>query len=86
MSDLVTYLKENQIIKKRSFFNNLVKENQIIKNTSFKISFYLNQNMTRKKSSITYPIFTVRWLSVHALAVPTVFFLGSITSMQFIQR
>nr|YP_010027113.1 PsbL [Acrostichum speciosum]QOS04140.1 PsbL [Acrostichum speciosum] len=27
----------------------------------------------------TYPIFTVRWLAVHGLAVPTVFFLGSIT-------
>ncbi|TAD80375.1 MAG: cytochrome b559 subunit beta [Oscillatoriales cyanobacterium] len=35
---------------------------------------------------IVYPIFTVRWLSVHALAVPTVFFLGAIASMQFIQR
>ena len=34
----------------------------------------------------TYPIFTFRWLAVHALAVPTVFFLGSITAMQFIQR
>ena len=33
-----------------------------------------------------YPIFTVRWLSVHALAVPTVFFLGAIAAMQFIQR
>jgi photosystem II cytochrome b559 subunit beta len=41
--------------------------------------------MAAKKSS-TYPIFTVRWLAVHALAVPTVFFLGSITAMQFIQR
>jgi photosystem II cytochrome b559 subunit beta len=28
----------------------------------------------------------VRWLAVHALAVPTVFFLGAITAMQFIQR
>jgi photosystem II cytochrome b559 subunit beta len=36
--------------------------------------------------AISYPIFTVRWLSVHALAVPTVFFLGAITAMQFIQR
>ncbi|PZO12485.1 MAG: cytochrome b559 subunit beta [Leptolyngbya foveolarum] len=35
---------------------------------------------------ITYPIFTVRWLSVHALAVPSVFFLGAIAAMQFIQR
>jgi photosystem II cytochrome b559 subunit beta len=34
----------------------------------------------------SYPIFTVRWLAVHALAVPTVFFLGSITAMQFISR
>lgn len=35
---------------------------------------------------ITYPIFTVRWLSVHTLAVPSVFFLGAIAAMQFIQR
>jgi len=35
---------------------------------------------------ITYPIFTFRWLAVHALAVPTVFFLGAISAMQFIQR
>jgi photosystem II cytochrome b559 subunit beta len=35
---------------------------------------------------ITYPIFTFRWLAVHALAVPTVFFIGSISAMQFIQR
>jgi photosystem II cytochrome b559 subunit beta len=26
---------------------------------------------------IAYPIFTFRWLAVHGLAVPTVFFLGS---------
>ena len=44
--------------------------------------------MTTRKSSetITYPIFTVRWLAIHALAIPTLFFLGSITAMQFIQR
>jgi photosystem II cytochrome b559 subunit beta len=41
--------------------------------------------MTSKNIN-SYPIFTVRWLAVHALAVPTVFFLGSITAMQFIQR
>jgi cytochrome b559 beta subunit len=41
--------------------------------------------MTARKS-YTYPIFTVRWLAVHALAVPTVFFLGAITAMQFFQR
>jgi photosystem II cytochrome b559 subunit beta len=34
----------------------------------------------------TYPIFTVRWLAVHTLAVPSVFFLGAIAAMQFIQR
>nr|YP_009254422.1 photosystem II protein VI [Verdigellas peltata]CZF96675.1 photosystem II protein VI [Verdigellas peltata] len=41
--------------------------------------------MTTNKS-ITYPIFTVRWLAVHALAIPTVFFLGALSAMQFIQR
>jgi photosystem II cytochrome b559 subunit beta len=30
----------------------------------------------------TYPIFTVRWLAVHGLAVPTVFFLGSISAQR----
>nr|YP_009974135.1 photosystem II cytochrome b559 beta subunit [Marattia laxa]QNH94068.1 photosystem II cytochrome b559 beta subunit [Marattia laxa] len=34
----------------------------------------------------TYPIFTVRWLAIHGLAVPTVSFPGSISAMQFIQR
>jgi photosystem II cytochrome b559 subunit beta len=33
---------------------------------------------------VAYPIF--RWLAIHGLAVPTVFFLGGITAMQFIQR
>nr|YP_009306269.1 photosystem II cytochrome b559 beta subunit [Derbesia sp. WEST4838]AOP19173.1 photosystem II cytochrome b559 beta subunit [Derbesia sp. WEST4838] len=42
--------------------------------------------MTSNKSSYNYPIFTVRWLAVHGLAVPTIFFIGSITAMQFIQR
>lgn len=36
--------------------------------------------------SFNYPIFTFRWLAVHALAIPTVFFIGSISAMQFIQR
>ncbi|MGF1515758.1 MAG: cytochrome b559 subunit beta [Elainellaceae cyanobacterium] len=35
---------------------------------------------------ITYPIFTVRWIAVHTLAVPSVFFVGAIAAMQFIQR
>jgi len=43
----------------------------------------MNKNYNR---SVAYPIFTFRWLAIHALAVPTVFFLGAITSMQFIQR
>ncbi len=33
-----------------------------------------------------YPVFTVRWLAVHALAIPTVLFLGAIAAMQFIRR
>jgi photosystem II cytochrome b559 subunit beta len=45
-----------------------------------------SHKMTTKKTIFNYPIFTVRWLSIHALAVPTVFFLGAITAMQFIQR
>ena len=35
---------------------------------------------------LVYPIFTVRWLAVHTLGVPSVFFLGAISAMQFIQR
>ncbi|CAK0860115.1 unnamed protein product [Prorocentrum cordatum] len=38
------------------------------------------------RTPVAYPIFTFRWLAVHMLAVPTVFFLGAISSMQFIQR
>ncbi len=33
-----------------------------------------------------YPIFTVRWLSVHALGIPTVFFLGALAAMQVVRR
>ncbi|MDB9526393.1 cytochrome b559 subunit beta [Oscillatoria sp. CS-180] len=39
-----------------------------------------------REPEIVYPIFTVRWLAVHTLAIPTVFFLGAIAAMQFIQR
>ena len=44
--------------------------------------------MTKGSSNqpISYPIFTFRWLAINGLAIPTVFFLGAITSMQFIQR
>jgi photosystem II cytochrome b559 subunit beta len=40
----------------------------------------------RKYQSVSYPIFTVRWVAIHALAVPAIFFIGSITAMQFLQR
>ena len=33
-----------------------------------------------------YPIFTVRWLALHTLGIPTVFFLGALAAMQFIRR
>ena len=42
--------------------------------------------MRSTNQPVVYPIFTFRWLAVHALAVPAIFFLGAITSMQFIQR
>ena len=35
---------------------------------------------------ISYPIFTVRWVAVHTLGIPTVFFVGAIAAMQFIQK
>ncbi|GAB4217777.1 MAG: cytochrome b559 subunit beta [Synechococcales cyanobacterium] len=35
---------------------------------------------------VYYPVFTFRWLAVHTLGVPTVFFLGAIAAMQFLQR
>lgn len=41
---------------------------------------------TPNNEPTVYPIFTVRWLAVHTLAVPSVFFLGAIAAMQFIQR
>mmetsp|Transcript_52533 Transcript_52533/g.64351 ORF Transcript_52533/g.64351 Transcript_52533/m.64351 type:complete len:124 (+) Transcript_52533:65-436(+) len=45
-----------------------------------------NQTPAVARTPVAYPIFTFRWLAVHALVVPTVFFLGAISSMQFIQR
>lgn len=35
---------------------------------------------------VEYPIYTVRWLAIHTLGVPTVWFLGAIAAMQFITR
>jgi len=54
-------------------FNNLKKD----------MTNYMLKNFNQP---VAYPIFTFRWLAIHGLAVPTVFFLGAITSMQFIQR
>ena len=33
-----------------------------------------------------YPIFTVRWMALHTLGIPTVFLLGALAAMQFIRR
>jgi len=33
-----------------------------------------------------YPIFTVLWLALHTLGIPTVFFLAALAAMQFIRR
>jgi photosystem II cytochrome b559 subunit beta len=43
-------------------------------------------NSSNPNQPVSYPIFTVRWLAVHTLGVPSVFFVGAITAMQFIQR
>ena len=40
----------------------------------------------RRFQSLAYPIFTIRWVAIHALAIPAIFFIGSITAMQFLQR
>ena len=50
------------------------------------IKKWFDMNSNNAEQPIQYPIFTVRWLAVHTLAVPTIFFLGAIASMQFIQR
>nr|AQM54934.1 photosystem II cytochrome b559 beta subunit [Populus tomentosa] len=34
----------------------------------------------------TYADFTMRWLAVHGLAAPIISVLGSISTMQFIER
>lgn len=46
----------------------------------------MSQSSAPLVSPRAYPIFTVRWLAVHALAIPTVFFIGAIAAMQFIRR
>ncbi|NJN37723.1 MAG: cytochrome b559 subunit beta [Acaryochloridaceae cyanobacterium CSU_3_4] len=39
-----------------------------------------------RPSARKYPIYTVRWLAIHTLGIPLVWFLGAISSMQFINR
>ncbi len=46
----------------------------------------MTQSTAPLQSTRVYPIFTVRFFAVHALGVPTVFFLGAIAAMQFIRR
>jgi len=50
------------------------------------VNFEITMVNQAPNQPISYPIFTVRWLAIHTLAVPTVFFLGAIAAMQFIQR
>lgn len=47
-----------------------------------------SSNRPRNNGPLTtsYPVFTVRWLSIHALTVPTIFFIGALAAMQFIQK
>lgn len=46
----------------------------------------MDSSSVNKSQEPEYPIYTVRFLSVHALGVPSVWFLGAIASMQFIGR
>ena len=44
----------------------------------------VDRNIREQEELKQYPVLTVRWAAVHALTIPTVFFLGSIVAMQFI--
>ncbi|NEQ95867.1 MAG: cytochrome b559 subunit beta [Cyanothece sp. SIO2G6] len=46
----------------------------------------MDSNTFTQRQEPQYPIYTVRFLAVHALGVPSVWFLGAITAMQFISR
>ncbi|NJR63387.1 MAG: cytochrome b559 subunit beta [Cyanobacteria bacterium CRU_2_1] len=46
----------------------------------------MTTNISTQSTQPEYPIYTIRWLAIHALGVPTVWFLGAIASMQFITR
>jgi len=59
----------------------------LVKTSEFQYLLFVKRKLKpRLFQAVTYPIFTIRWLTIHALAVPTVFFLGAITCMQFLQR
>lgn len=48
----------------------------------------MTTNVTNQvnQSKPDYPIYTVRWLAIHTLGVPSVWFLGAIAAMQFNSR
>ena len=87
--DLLAQRKKRKHLSKKnilSFFSFSKRENSKKSIFPMKKNIFLFMTTRKSAEAITYPIFTVRWLSIHALAVPTIFFLGSITAMQFIQR
>ena len=43
-------------------------------------------NPQEQDPKFNYPIYTVRWLAIHTLGVPSVWFLGAIAAMQFTNR
>ena len=43
-------------------------------------------NSNQEKTKFDYPIYTVRWLAIHTLGVPSVWFVGGIIAMQFTDR
>ena len=53
-----------------------------VKRLSTLLNCYINLKMSAKKT-YTYPIFTFRWLAVHALAVPTIFLLVRLLQYNF---
>ena len=62
--------------------NSLIELNQLWESNKTASSVG-NSNVEKRRA---YPVFTVRWLAVNALGIPTVFFLGAIAAMQFIRR
>lgn len=45
-----------------------------------------NTQFQAQEQGNDYPIYTIRWLAIHTLGVPTVWFLGAIAAMQFLDR